>query len=245
VLSTNACDLLGLSTKSLRIIDGAVCGNLETSPVVRLQVYDRTTSSVGLCTANVITKNKILTAAHCVSGNTTTAVVSYGDATSQQSVRVSRTKVHPKFAIQTTATEVTAFNDVAILTLSRDLPTSISAILGSSTVTSGDTLSIFGYGVDENGTRDFQQLRSGQMKVSDVTESHIFAEFNGQGSDTCQGDSGGPAFVVQGARLAIAGIVSTGTDANCKVGDVTLFTKLSKPEILDFIRNEAPEATIF
>lgn len=241
----DACSLLGLSNKELRIINGATCGNLSNSPIVRIRIINASQGSASLCTGVLVASSKLLTAAHCLSSATTSATMIYGDAGSQKSVSVSSIQIHPKFQIvESSSTGILAFNDVAVLSLSQSVSLPTLALLNGSKVSNGEIVSIYGYGVNEAGDNRFLELRSGQMKVSEVSDTHILAKYEGIGSDTCQGDSGGPAVALRQGRSVVAGLVSSGSDTQCRVGDISVFTNLSDLEVIDFIRAAAPEAAI-
>jgi len=102
-------------------------------------------------------------------------------------------------------------------------------------------ISIFGYGVDENGVN--QVLRSGQARVLAVDEQHIAAGFSGEGSNSCSGDSGGPALntIQKDGRTqsGIVGVVSSGS-VSCGPGDVALYANVTTSETLNFIQGAAP-----
>ena len=234
-----------MNSKSAKIVNGTACGNLQNSPVVRVAVFDAAGQPLGLCSGTMIESNKVLTAAHCVPNGTTSGAVVYGNPGNTSTVFASRIAVNPKYIPSSISSPgFAAFNDVAVLTLRSSLPLPTSAILGSGNIRSGDEIAIFGYGTDENGEFDFADLKSGEMLVEQVTNNHISAIFNGDGSNTCQGDSGGPAYIDLGNEVAVAGVTSTGTVQDCSEGDNSLFINLSGSDVLDFIVSEAPNARV-
>ncbi|MCB0321633.1 MAG: trypsin-like serine protease, partial [Bdellovibrionales bacterium] len=130
--------------------------------------------------------------------------------------------------------------------LSKSLPGPTLPLLGSRDIQNGELVSIFGYGLDENQKIDV--LKSGEMKVSGVTDNHIFAKFDGAGSNTCNGDSGGPAiytFTKDGREIdAVVGVVSTGEIVDCSAGDTTLFANAHSSSNLSFITQSVPSTRV-
>lgn len=244
-LSTNACSAIGLPTKNVRIINGTACGSLSSSPVVRVIVLDSSGDPIGLCSGTMITPNDVLTAAHCIIPGTAGAAVVYGESESSNAARVSRIVRHPEYRpVSRVGETFAAFNDIAIFSLDQNLNLPTLPLLSSSFVESGEEISIFGYGTDENGNLEFRELKSGEMLVSDVTDNHISTVFNGDGSNTCQGDSGGPAVSNKTGAPAIAGVTSTGTNQGCGEGDNSLFINISGSRSLNFILSVVPDAQL-
>lgn len=228
-LDTNACGTLGLNT---RVINGTECAT-ENSPVVQIVLFN-SDGTQGICSGSMITGNDVLTAAHCfLSSNVRSAVVIAGSNT----VNATRVFIHPDVSFDTTNQAV--FNDVAILTLERTIDTPVLPILVSDSVEADDILSIFGYGFDEN--KELGALRSGDILVSSVSPNHIFAAYEGEGSNSCNGDSGGPAILSSSVGVGIVGIVSSGTLTSCQVGDVSLYANMQTDTIRDFIKQIVPD----
>ncbi|MCB0354278.1 MAG: trypsin-like serine protease, partial [Bdellovibrionales bacterium] len=216
-LSRNACPVLGLNS---RIIQGTTCGE-SNSPVVEVTIVTLR-GEIGLCSGTLLTSNDVLTAAHCFFDGAISAQVEVGN----QSSTVAEVTNHPNVAVDpdTGAT----FNDVSILRLRTPLSASTLPVISEREIRVGDTVSIFGYGLNADGIPEV--LRSGQMKVSGVDSEFIAAKFDGEGSNTCNGDSGGPAVLSytsgETGVNGVIGVVSSGTNADCLAGDTTFFANL-------------------
>ncbi|WKZ57377.1 MAG: trypsin-like serine protease [Bdellovibrionota bacterium] len=227
-LSQNSCSLLGLST---RIINGSACAESQ-APVVRLSLISR--NATALCSGTVISPTKVLTAAHCFLGP---AISRVDVLVEGQTISATQAFIHPGVAVEPRTKAV--LNDVAVVELAR--PTTIApvALYTSSSVGPGDVFSVFGYGLDERGFAG--TLRSGEMRVEDLTENHIFARYEGEGSNTCNGDSGGPALLEIRGQPTLIGLTSSGANPDCGPGDLSLFQYIQNEGVLEFLRQVAPE----
>ena len=235
----NVClSLQGINTK---VINGDLCTN-PNSPVVRLDLLNANGQG-SICTGSVIGARQVLTAAHCF---VIDEVISGTVTTPNGQIQINTVFIHP--GVGTDGVNLALFNDVAVAVTDRDLNLQHLGIVVSKQVEVGDQISIQGFGLDENG--DFGEAKGGVMVVSDVTDNHIFAFFNGDGQNSCNGDSGGPALLTfldgDVERVSIVGVVSSGNPATgCGEGDVTLFANLQNPEIYGFIQDVVPGVTLF
>lgn len=224
-----------------RIINGTDLAVSQSPQMVEV-IVKYLSGEEGGCSGTVIGKNSILTAAHCVLGETASIFVRNNNLISQ----VSEVFTPDSFRIDANLKAI--FDDIAVLKTT-DFPLPALGILVNQAVLAGDILNIYGFGLDEDGNSG--KLKSGQTSVDFVTENHIFgAIFNGEGSNTCNGDSGGPAVLkfndANGqVGYGIVGVVSTGTSTDCQDHDATLYTNIQNPRLLGFLLNTVPDLIIY
>jgi V8-like Glu-specific endopeptidase len=213
---------------STRIINGTPVSR-NSIPVVEINVRDDDGNF--LCSGTMIAPNVVLTARHCVVSRASSHTV----ILKGRSYAVSKVRIHP-LSRNTSSGPV---YDAALLFLRRNPNSSYFPLLTSRTMRSGDTIYIYGYGIDDNGSTG--RLYSGSMVVARTNSRWIISNFDGEGSNTCQGDSGGPAFALytnsSGRQaLGIVGVTSGGEREDCQAGDVSYFTNLQSSSTRSFLR---------
>lgn len=233
--SNDACALLGLPSLSTRIINGAACGNLNDSPVVRVVTVDGSQRIRTFCSGTMITSRDVLTAAHCFARRSSDTFISYGPDSEETLVGADSVYIHPGYTALNVENSESTFNDIAVIHLAHSVPLPALPILTSRAVRQGSLVAVYGYGSDENGVFDGIDLESGEMLVDAVTENHIIARFEGEGSNTCQGDSGGPLVATVRGVPVVAGVAVTGTLEGCGPGDQSYFINLHSEEVRNFL----------
>lgn len=248
---SSACDLLGLRSTALRVLNGQRCEPLKGSPVVR--VAARLTSGkseliLPICTGTLISSHDVLTAAHCVNlaslddQPVTSYAIVLGEGGSSGTFNVKKIAFAPGLLIA----EGRLINDVAILTLEQPSGAGVVPILTSSPVITGERGFVYGFGrtsSESNLARPkFSTLEAGIMEIEDVSEDHIRTEYDGENANVCNGDSGGPLLVVREGIGALVGVVSQGSVDDCGVGDVTTFANLTNQDLLGWILSIVPDA---
>ncbi|AVH55780.1 MULTISPECIES: S1 family peptidase [Streptomyces] len=172
------------------------------------------------CGGTLVSPTKVVTAAHCMVGETTSSVRVVGGRTylngTNGAVRqVSKIWIHPGY------TGTTNGDDVAVLTLSSSMPYTTASYVSSSDTgvyATGATARILGWGTTSSGGSSSNQLRTATVPImsdsscassygSDfIASDMVCAGYTSGGVDTCQGDSGGPLLIGD----VLAGITSWG-----------------------------------
>ena len=174
-----------------------------------------------LCTGTALTRDLVLTAAHCVAGKRDYQVKTFQTG---QTISVRTIALHPRFDMASyAASRATA--DLALLKLATPLQDIVmpATLAPARRVAVGETLTIAGFGVTAAGTdRGLKVPRvatltvtgkpgSLQIRLVDMATRNLR---NGLGA--CTGDSGAPAFEPAGA--GIIGVVSWSTAPNDEEG---------------------------
>ncbi|MFC7846290.1 S1 family peptidase [Streptomyces sp. NPDC057382] len=188
------------------------------------------------CGGTLVSPTKVVTAAHCMVGETTGSVRvvggrTYLGGTNGTVARVSRIWIHPSY------TDATKGDDVAVLTLSTAMPYATATYVSSSQTSvyaAGTTARILGWGTTSAGGSSSDQLRTATVPtVSDsgcassygsdfVRSDMVCAGKASGGVDTCQGDSGGPLLI----GGVLAGITSWG-EGCAQAGHPGVYTRLT------------------
>ncbi|MDT0549449.1 MULTISPECIES: serine protease [Streptomyces] len=214
-----------------------IVGGTTTTSTAYPYVMQITDSSQNqFCGGTLVSPTKVVTAAHCMVGETTSSVRvvggrTYRNGTNGTVARVSKIWIHPTY------TSVTKGDDVAVLTLSTSMPYTALPYVSSSDTSlyaAGSTARILGWGTTSSGGSSSNQLRTATVPtVSDsscsgsygsryIASDMVCAGYTQGGVDTCQGDSGGP--LVIGGKLA--GITSWG-DGCAAAGAPGVYTRLT------------------
>jgi hypothetical protein len=171
------------------------------------------------CSGAALTRDLVLTAAHCVLPGADYKIVEFDAARQPQLRDVARVVAHPKFNLQTLlAHRATA--DVALLKLAAPLASVAPAALYGSgfTVAPGDGFTVAGTGVAVRGdgksggtVRAANLIATGQPGTLQIRLFDPATRGDKPGLGACTGDSGGPVFGLTSGQPAIIGVVSWST----------------------------------
>lgn len=253
---------LSVSALNTKIVGGVAAADNAYPFMVALEYQS---NSVQFCGGSLITKTKVLTAAHCITngaGKIIKEKIQIKAGTNNLTDETG-TVVKIKSITRHASYNKTTFDyDVAILTLAQavtlsdkinliNLPqacTSLDCITG--VAFPGTSVRATGWGYTVSGGETTETLNQVDMSIIsngeceeygyDLTNRMICADGmnNDPAADTCQGDSGGPLFAyIESARAAVqAGIVSYGDDCAVYPG---VYTRISDPSIRAFILKNA------
>jgi secreted trypsin-like serine protease len=174
-----------------------------------------------LCTGTALTRDLVLTAAHCVAQPIPYRVRAYQNGATVEVRRVAR---HPAFSMAAyAASRATA--DIALVKLAAPLPDIIvpAGLAAARRVAAGETLTVAGFGVTKNRTDEGLGIpRMAKLSVTGVPGSLQVRLFDpatrnkSAGIGGCVGDSGAPAF--DGEGPLVIGVVSWSTAPNDEEG---------------------------
>ncbi|MFB7600204.1 trypsin-like serine protease [Streptomyces sp. NPDC056160] len=188
------------------------------------------------CGGTLVAAGKVVTAAHCVSGESADGLRAVGgrtylDGTDGTVSKVSGIWIAPGYS------DAASGDDVAVLTLATAMPYAPAKFVSpadTGVYKAGTAARVLGWGTTAESGSPSDQLRTATVPVvsdtgcasaygSDfVASDMICAGYPSGGTDTCQGDSGGPLLV----GGVLAGITSWG-DGCAQAGRPGVYTRLT------------------
>lgn len=217
----------------LKIAGGEGCGSPPNALVI--VSLDRG----GYCSGTFVTTRQVVTAAHCVFGESGVSVEGPTFAARVQSVAI-----HPQYSPTAASDEF----DVAVLTISGSAPVSPVPLVGSVPVEAGDRVVAYGFGLDQDYDGWYQRFLNGEdvlkatyLDVPAVSNFSLNTISDGSG-DTCAGDSGGPLLFPNAAgTYGIVGLTRYGPSQCVEYQDVqSENTNVQNPAVRSFILSAAP-----
>jgi hypothetical protein len=156
--------------------------------------------ATGLCTATLVGKRTVITAAHCIKAGE--AHVFHID--SGATYPAATATAHPAWD------SVSLANDIAVIQLASEPPVTPS-IIARQAVTGGLKITLIGFGVTADNLQDALVKRIATNSIKDLTATRFSIAGTGGGiGNTCLGDSGGPAFASLGGQEVQVGVTSAG-----------------------------------
>lgn len=229
---------------------GGIVGGVKVSStdllakkVVLLMIMKGQESSI--CTGTPISKDVILTAAHCVKNADKVLAIFHTDVTCEsgfnkdkQSIGATDFISHIDYSGRSNAE-----NDVALVKLASSIPSDyqISEIYDGKSPLSSDTVTLAGYGITSESGEGAMFLRTTSKSFkSDISTTSTNVVISQSYNGICSGDSGGPVFVEVGGQLKILGVNSIVTgrteETVCHGKSVSMYA----PYYLDWIERQSP-----
>lgn len=188
-----------------------------------------------ICTGTPISKDMILTAAHCVKGISSDHITAifHTDITCESGFDFPTMSIKAKdsiFHAGYSEGRKNITNDVALVKLSSNIPESyeVSEVYDGQSTLSSDVVTLAGYGSSDENGEGATYLRTTQKSFKDdieVEDQKITLQQKYRG--ICTGDSGGPVFVEVNNKLTIAGVNSyVGVDVTntmCRSYSVSMY----------------------
>jgi secreted trypsin-like serine protease len=213
-----------------------VGGTTTTTTAYPFMMQITDASQNQFCGGTLVAANKVVTAAHCMAGESTSSIRVVGGRTYLNGTNGTVSKVS-KIWINPDYTDATNGDDVAVLTLSTSMsytPASYVASTDTGVYATGATARIIGWGTTSENGSSSNQLRTATVPIVSntscassygsefVASDMVCAGYTSGGVDTCQGDSGGPLLI----GGVLAGITSWG-EGCAEAGYPGVYTRLT------------------
>lgn len=213
------------------------------------------------CTGTLIARNIVLTAAHCIADNGIKAVAvifaTDDSKVSQDQVRYAvGGAIHPDYLKgidQSSASDTTAWNDLALLKLSADAPADFStarlpAAMNDVNLLPKSKVTLSGFGITNAVVRRVVKDKKGNQRILELPSSGagVLRKIDGilvkqmsadkkeiildqsKSTGACHGDSGGPAFIQtkDGSAMQV-GVTSRGTNQLGNCNESAIYTNVA------------------
>ena len=187
----------------------------------------------GSCSGTIIAPRAILTAAHCLKGDTAVVTVWLGPGSDV--VEAASFLVHPDYHGTTT----TAEPDVGIVLMKDDLGRAPIPLLLSRAGNRGEQAIIAGWGNDQNQVAATN--RAGLTTLSAVGPLYLETQYSPTSSAICPGDSGGPLLLQESGVWSVAAVNSAASTASCTLS-TDFYVSVFANTIKTFILAQVPDA---
>jgi secreted trypsin-like serine protease len=204
------------------IIGGQTAAPADFPTVVALE----NTPGNWFCTGTLIDKDWILTAAHCVEGETAAGMkirfddADINDTTGGRVIAVA--EIHSNTAFNFEDWD----NDIALIKLATSVTDRTVTPIHRAAVAPGTAIIEVGYGDADNnggGAGLLRKLATANIDCAiandpAVSGANLLCFDATDGTSSCYGDSGGPAFITVNGSYEVAGVTSGGTADQCTAG---------------------------
>jgi secreted trypsin-like serine protease len=215
-LSCLATGLLSCSASEPQDSQSKIYGGIKTKAGEWLSTVALVSNGRMFCTGTAINPQLVITAAHCIQGNSNPRRIGVYVGEGSEGGRVTAQYTVEKMAYSPKySRNVEGWNDIAYLVLDKpmDLPESayIPVLTDAEETTealqTGLTSYLVGFGNRDGG--GFGVKYEVDVAITKVGDNEVYLGNNGK--DSCQGDSGGPAFAkLSNGEWRVYGVVSRG-----------------------------------
>lgn len=230
-------------TSSYGILGGVNVQNLD--PVALSAVMLINLESNEVCTGTLVSRNVVLTAAHCVPAakenlQVFLALNPLAEDSDAEGRLVEKIVLHPNFSRSEPLISV----DLAMISLRENASGTYkpaSLVKSGMSLHEGQKVLLAGYGTSSvSQSEGFGRLRKVSATIASA-EGLFFEIDQAQGKGICNGDSGGPVFIKTSQNVKLVGVSKLMYDkkqsgaANCLTS--SQFTSLNQMDIQDWIRD--------
>ena len=230
------------TTGELESTSRYIIGGQETqdnTPISQRTVAILNSSNKMRCSSTLITRNIVLTAAHCFGDGTNNndLSVSFGTKVgSGETRKVTKLVTNSQYRSGAALGESAPLYDVALVQFQPEAPAQAATAVVPDMqlqLTGGMPFSVAGFGwawsnpsalLSKGGGEG--TLREVTLVLTSVLENSMQLKFVSPSKAVCSGDSGGPAYVVQNGTYYVAGVTSWGY-SRCENG-LSVFSDVRK-----------------
>ena len=194
------------------------------------------------CTGSIIDQDLIITAAHCLTGTSSSSMgILFGTSmeSSVDSRGISKALIAPEYAENNLKNRW----DIALIRFEGGLPDgfrSIPVLTKPDALTRKQNVTIAGFGTSALNRTDAGSLKKAEVQISNPSFSAIEVELaQSKKAGVCNGDSGGPAFFATQNELILWGVANQVSDFDSKVpcGKHSVFTNLASPAVSKWLES--------